>query len=116
MDILYGFAANPEANQGGGGIAAFLPFFLIMLIIYFLMIRPQAKRQKEKQNMLLALKKGDKVITIGGIHGVVSGMKNQGKLIVLKIDKNLNININRSAISGLADGKIDEDTQLGGNN
>jgi preprotein translocase subunit YajC len=66
--------------------------------------------------MLLALKKGDKVITIGGIHGVVSGMKNQGKLIVLKIDKNLNININRSAISGLADGKIDEDTQLGGNN
>jgi preprotein translocase subunit YajC len=116
VDILYGFAANPEANQGGGGIAAFLPFFLIMLIIYFLMIRPQAKRQKEKQNMLLALKKGDKVITIGGIHGVVSGMKNQGKLIVLKIDKNLNININRSAISGLADGKIDEDTQLGGNN
>ena len=116
MDILYGFAANPEANQGGGGIAAFLPFFLIMLIIYFLMIRPQAKRQKEKQNMLLTLKKGDKVITIGGIHGVVSGMKNQGKLIVLKIDKNLNININRSAISGLADGKIDEDTQLGGNN
>ena len=116
MDILYGFAANPEANQGGGGIAAFLPFFLIMLIIYFLMIRPQAKRQKEKQNMLLALKKGDKVITIGGIHGVVSGMKNQGKLIVLKIDKNLNININRSAISGLADGKIEEDTQLGGNN
>ncbi|MDG2267241.1 MAG: preprotein translocase subunit YajC [Candidatus Marinimicrobia bacterium] len=116
MDILYGFGANPEANQGGGGIAAFLPFFLIMLIIYFLMIRPQAKRQKEKQNMLLALKKGDKVITIGGIHGVVSGMKNQGKLIVLKIDKNLNININRSAISGLADGKIDEDTQLGGNN
>jgi len=116
VDILYGFAANPEANQGGGGIAAFLPFFLIMLIIYFLMIRPQAKRQKEKQNMLLALKKGDKVITIGGIHGVVSGIKNQGKLIVLKIDKNLNININRSAISGLADGKIDEDTQLGGNN
>ena len=116
MDILYGFAANPEANQGGGGIAAFLPFFLIMLIIYFLMIRPQAKRQKEKQNMLLALKKGDKVITIGGIHGVVSGMKNQGKLIVLKIDKNLNININRSSISGLADGKIEEDTQLGGNN
>jgi len=116
VDILYGFAANPEANQGGGGIAAFLPFFLIMLIIYFLMIRPQAKRQKEKQNMLLTLKKGDKVITIGGIHGVVSGMKNQGKLIVLKIDKNLNININRSAISGLADGKIDEDTQLGGNN
>ena len=46
MDILYGFATNPDAPQSGGGIAAFLPFFLIMLIIYFLMIRPQAKRQK----------------------------------------------------------------------
>jgi len=116
VDILYGFAANPDANQGGGGIAAFLPFFLIILIIYFLMIRPQAKRQKEKQNMLLSLKKGDKIITIGGIHGVVAGMKNQGKLIVLKVDKNLNININRSAISGLADSKIEEGSQLGDDN
>tara|TARA_Y100000746_G_scaffold124582_1_gene106540 strand:+ start:144 stop:494 length:351 start_codon:yes stop_codon:yes gene_type:complete len=116
VDILYGFATNPDASQSGGGIAAFLPFFLIMLIIYFLMIRPQAKRQKEKQNMLLSLKKGDKVITVGGIHGVVAGMKNQGKLIVLKIDKNLNININRSAISGLANGEIEEDSQLGGDN
>ena len=113
MDIIYGFAANPDANQGGGGIAAFLPFFLIMLIIYFLMIRPQAKRQKEKQNMLLALKKGDKVITVGGIHGTVAGIKNQGKVIVLKVDKSLNININRSAISGLADGKVPEDSNLG---
>ena len=113
MDILYGFATNPDAPQGGSGIAAFLPFFLIMLIIYFLMIRPQAKRQKEKQNMLLALKKGDKVITVGGIHGTVAGIKNQGKVIVLKVDKSLNININRSAISGLADGKVPEDSNLG---
>ena len=80
------------------------------------MIRPQAKRQKEKQNMLHSLKKGDKVITIGGIHGIVAGMKNKGKLFVRKVEKNLNININRSAISGLADGKIEEDTQLGVNN
>ena len=113
MDILYGFATNPDAPQSGNGIAAFLPFFLIMLIIYFLMIRPQAKRQKEKQNMLLALKKGDKVITVGGIHGTVAGIKNQGKVIVLKLDKSLNININRSAISGLADGKVPEDSNLG---
>lgn len=113
MDILYGFASNPDAAQSGGGIAAFLPFFLIMVIIYFLMIRPQAKRQKEKQNMLLALKKGDKVITIGGIHGTVTGIKNKGKLIVLKVDKNLNININRSAISGLLGGEIQEDSSLG---
>ena len=59
------------------------------------------------------LKKGDKVITVGGIHGTVAGIKNQGKVIVLKVDKSLNININRSAISGLADCKALEDSNLG---
>ena len=54
---------------------AYLPFILILAIMYFLMIRPQAKRQKEKQKMLEALKKGDRVVTIGGIHGIVSGFK-----------------------------------------
>ncbi len=112
MEILYAFATNPDAPQGGGGIAAFLPFFLIMVIIYFLMIRPQGKKRKEKQNMLGALKKGDKVITIGGIHGTVTGIKNQGKVLVLKIEKNLNININRSAIAGLADSVTEQDTQI----
>ena len=112
MEILYAFATNPDAPQGGGGIAAFLPFFLIMVIIYFLMIRPQGKKRKEKQNMLGALKKGDKVITIGGIHGTVVGIKNQGKTLVLKIDKNLNININRSAIAGLANSVTEQDTQI----
>jgi len=112
VEILYAFATNPDAPQGGGGIAAFLPFFLIMVIIYFLMIRPQGKKRKEKQNMLGALKKGDKVITIGGIHGTVTGIKNQGKVLVLKIEKNLNININRSAIAGLADSVTEQDTQI----
>ena len=112
MEILYAFATNPDAPQGGGGIAAFLPFFLIMVIIYFLMIRPQGKKRKEKQNMLGALKKGDKVITIGGIHGTVTGIKNQGKVLVLKIEKNLNININRSAIAGLANSVTEQDTQI----
>ena len=47
------------------GIMAYFPFILILAIMYFLMIRPQAKRQKEKQEMIQALKKGDKIVTIG---------------------------------------------------
>ena len=58
MEILYGQA------QQGGGLAAFLPFILIMFIIYFLMIRPQTKRQKEKQKMREELQKGNKIITM----------------------------------------------------
>lgn len=101
--------AGGQGGQGGG-IAAFLPFLLILLIIYFLMIRPQTKRQKEKQKMLTALKKGDRVVTIGGIHGKIAGMKNQGKIVVLKVDKNTNMTVNKSAIAGLADSVSDEDT------
>ena len=87
---------------------AYLPFILILAIMYFLMIRPQAKRQKEKQKMLEALKKGDRVVTIGGIHGTENWLKGKDKKIVnLKVSNNTNISLNRSAISGLVN-KVDD--------
>jgi preprotein translocase subunit YajC len=110
LDFLFAFSA-PE-GQGGGGFAAFLPFILIMAVIYFLMIRPQSKRQKEKRQMLDNIKKGDRVITIGGIHGSVAGIKNNGKVVVLKVDKNMNITVNKTAVAGLAGNVTEEDTQI----
>ena len=94
--------------MGGGGIAAFLPFILIMIIIYFVMIRPQTKRQKEKEAMREGIKKGDKVITMGGIYGTIQGFKEKGRQAVIKIDNNTNITINRTAIAGLA-GKVKDE-------
>ena len=99
--------------MGGGGIAAFLPFILIMIIIYFLMIRPQTKRQKEKEAMREGIKKGDKVITMGGIYGTVQGFKEKGRQAVIKIDNNTNITINRTAITGLAGKVKDEELEQG---
>jgi preprotein translocase subunit YajC len=110
LDFLYALAA-PE-GQSGGGFVAFLPFVLIMAVIYFLMIRPQSKRQKEKRQMLENIKKGDRVITIGGIHGSVARIKNNGKVVVLKVDKNMNITVNKSAVAGLAGNVTEEDTQI----
>ncbi len=107
MDILYA-AAQP--GQGGGGLAAFLPFILIMFIIYFLMIRPQTKRQKEKESMRNELKKGDKIITMGGIYGTIQGFKEKGRLVIVKVDNNTNITLNKTAIAGLAE-KV-KDTEL----
>ena len=107
MDFLY---AASQPGQGGGGITAFLPFILIMFIIYFLMIRPQTKRQKEKDTMRGDLKKGDKIITMGGIYGTVQGFKEKGRQAIIKIDNNTNITINKTAVAGLA-GKI-KDTEL----
>ena len=107
MDFLY---AASQPGQGGGGLAAFLPFIVIMFIIYFLMIRPQTKRQKEKGTMRDELKKGDKIITMGGIYGTVQGFKEKGHQAIIKIDNNTNITINKTAVAGLA-GKI-KDTEL----
>ena len=107
MDFLY---AASQPGQGGGGLIAFLPFILIMFIIYFLMIRPQTKRQKEKDTMRDDLKKGDKIITMGGIYGTVQGFKEKGRQAIIKIDNNTNITINKTAVAGLA-GKI-KDTEL----
>ena len=91
----------------------FLPFILIMIIIYFLMIRPQTKRQKEKEAMREGIKKGDKVITMGGIYGTVQGFKEKGRQAVIKVDNNTNITINRTAITGLAGKVKDEELEQG---
>ena len=99
-----------SGGEGGGGIMAFLPFILIMVIIYFLMIRPQAKRQKEKTKMLGAIKKGDRIVTIGGIHGTVTGLKNEGKVLLVKVDKNTSLTVAKSAVAGMAGNVSDDET------
>ena len=99
MDFIF---AQGQQTQNVTGFAQFLPFILIMFIIYFLMIRPQSKQQKEKMQMRENLKKGDKIITMGGIYGTVKGFKNKGSLVVLNIDKNTDIVINKTAIISLA--------------
>ena len=70
--------SNPGAGTGtggggstGGGLGMFLPLILIVVVFYFLMIRPQQKKTKDAKKFREALKKGDKIITIGGIHGKI---------------------------------------------
>ncbi|HSR36429.1 MAG TPA: preprotein translocase subunit YajC, partial [Desulfurivibrionaceae bacterium] len=63
------YAADAAPAAAGGGFGAFIPLILIFVIFYFLLIRPQQKKAKEHQNYLANLKKGDRVITGGGIHG-----------------------------------------------
>ncbi|MDR2601564.1 MAG: preprotein translocase subunit YajC [Spirochaetaceae bacterium] len=80
---------------------SFLPFVLIIAIFYFLIIRPQNKKQKETQKMLEALKKGDKVVTIGGVYGTIQNVKE--KTVVIKVDDDVKIEFLRSAISSVLD-------------
>jgi preprotein translocase subunit YajC len=91
--------APQGGEQGGGSFLGFLPFILIIVIMYFLMIRPQVRRQKEKQKMIEALQKGDNIITSGGIHGKVMGFTDDGKTVIVRVDDNVKLNLDRSAIN-----------------
>lgn len=87
------------AQGQGNMLMSVVPFILIIAIFYFFIIRPQNKKQKETEKMINALKKGDKVVTIGGIHGTVSSTKE--KSVVVKVDSNTQIEFSRSAISAV---------------
>lgn len=87
----------PPAGQGqGGGLSMLIMMVMIIVIFYFFMIRPQMKRQKELANYRNSLKKGDKVVTTGGIYGKISEVNEQ--TIVLEIDSNVNIKVDKSAV------------------
>ena len=83
-----------------------LPFILMFVIMYFLLIRPQYKKQKEQQSMIDALKKGDRVVTNGGMHGSIVGVKEKEGIIVLQVAKDVKIEISRGAVSKVVE-KID---------
>ena len=88
-----------SASTSSSLIGTLIPFLLIAVIFYFFLIRPQNKKQKKTEKMLNALKKGDKVITIGGIHGTVSSVKE--KTVIVKVDDDCKLEFNRTAISSV---------------
>ena len=91
---------------GGGGqgsstqsMLSLLPIILIFGVFWFFMIRPQNKQRKETQRMLSELRKGDKVVTIGGVHGVVQSVRENS--VIIKVDENCKIEFTRSAIASM---------------
>lgn len=101
VDIAYAMGQGGAAGgQGGGGFAALVPLILMFVIFYFLLIRPQQKKTKEHREMIQNLKKGDKVITAGGIYGRITGM-DDGTLTVEIADK-VRVKVTRGSVSGLA--------------
>ena len=85
-------------GTGAGGFASFIPLILIFVVFYFLLIRPQQKQAKSHQNFLTELKKGNKVLTKGGVHGVITGLTDT--VVSLEIAKDVVIKVSRDAIGG----------------
>jgi len=108
IPLLMAAPQGEGTGGGGGGLLGLLPIVLIIAVFYFLIIRPQNKKQKETQRMLADLKKGDRVVTIGGIHGTVQSLKDGS--VILKVDEDCKIEFSRGAISSMeAAGKGEKD-------
>ncbi|MDO8548753.1 MAG: preprotein translocase subunit YajC [Ignavibacteria bacterium] len=92
-------------TDGGGGslVSTLIMFGAIFLIFYFMIIRPQRKRAKEREKLLSNIEKGDKVITSGGLHGIIAGLDE--KTVLLAISENVKVKVERSAISTVLSSK-----------
>ena len=96
MNLLQVLLMAPP-TEGGGGIGAFLPLILIVLVFYMFFIRPQMKKQKDLRKYRESLKKGDKVITIGGIHGKI--IEEQERTFTIEVEGGNRLRIERSAVA-----------------
>lgn len=92
-------AAPAPAPGPTGGFGFFVPFIFIFIIMYFMLFRPQKKRQQEQQRLISALKTGDKVVTNAGIHGLIANVKET--TVMLKVADNVKIEIEKSAVTNV---------------
>ena len=107
MNIHPYLLMSQQTQDGGPGLMANVVLFgSIIAIFYFMIIRPQQKRQKQHQAMLEALKKGDKVVVSGGIHGVVAGFDE--KTVLVQIADNVKIKVERASVTGVVNAEEPE--------
>ena len=100
--LAYAMGAAPQGGDGAASnpLMSMLPLVLMFAIFYFLLIRPQQKKAKQHKEFLAALKKGDYVLTGGGIYGRI--IDADGDVLTIEIAENLSIKVNRSFVSGAA--------------
>jgi preprotein translocase subunit YajC len=98
IDVLVAAAGGAGGGNPLGFLIQFLPFILVFVIFYFLLIRPQSQRQKALQEMIKNLKRGDRVVTSGGIKGSVVDIKDESSSIVLKVAENVKIEFTKQSV------------------
>jgi len=102
LDLLLAMAPQGEGGSGSF-VSTIIMFGAIFLIFYFMIIRPQQKRSKEREKLLSNIQKGDKVITSGGIHGTIAGLEE--KTALLDLGDKIKIKVERTAITSVVASK-----------
>lgn len=99
--VAHALGTAPQGGESGNPLMGLMPLILMFAIFYFLLIRPQQKKAKQHREMLGNLKKGDKVLTTGGIYGRI--LEVDGDVLTVDIGGDMKIEVNRSFVTGLAD-------------
>jgi preprotein translocase subunit YajC len=98
IDIAYALGGG-AGGEGTAGFTSFIPIILMFVIFYFLLIRPQQKRQKEHRSMVSNLKKGDRIVTSGGLHGRITGIDDT--TLTVEIADKVRVKVARSNVSAM---------------
>jgi preprotein translocase subunit YajC len=97
--LFFAQAPAPAAPGGAAGLLSMLPLVFIAIIMYYVMIRPQMRRQKEQAKLVSALKTGDRVVTASGIHGLISNVKDT--TVIVKVADNVKIEMEKTAVTNV---------------
>ncbi len=97
LNLIFALSGSGTGEGGPSLLTSFIPILLIFVIFYFLLIRPQQRKQRQHQDMIAAVRKGDRIVTNGGIYGTIADVKEH--VIVLRIAENVKIELVRSAIA-----------------
>ena len=103
-------AETPLWQSIVGGIGSFFPLIIVFVLMYFLMIRPEKKRKKKEQDMLSALKRGDRICTIGGIYGTIADIKDDTITLTVGRD-NMSMVVTRWAVRSVEDVAIENESE-----
>ncbi|MGD8781493.1 MAG: preprotein translocase subunit YajC [Ignavibacteria bacterium] len=109
MHLLLAMAPTPEGGGGGSMVSTLIMFGAIFAIFYFMIIRPQQKRAKQREKLLSEIKKGDKIITSSGIYGTISGLDE--KTCLIDVGNNVKMKFERSAIASVVNPKEKEESK-----
>ena len=97
--LLLAQAPAPSPSGAGSGLISMLPFVFIFVIMYYVMLRPQMRRQKEQARLVSSLKTGDRVVTASGIHGLISNVKET--TVIVKVADNVKLEMEKTAVTNV---------------
>lgn len=99
MDMFFLLQATGKQSAPGGMLSLLLPFILMFVVMYFLILRPQKKRERDRKALLSRIRKNDRVVTAGGVHGVIISVRENDVILRVDDSKDVKVKVDRNAIA-----------------